>query len=117
MTVQEIANKTVEYNRSGNHDGAYAELYDAGCVSIENWGGERTEYVGMDAIGAKAKGWCESVTEIHEVRVSEPLVSDSSFAVTYFMDITYKDSGRQTMTELAVYTVKDGKIVSEEFKA
>jgi len=31
------------------------------------------------------------------------------------MDVTYKKSGRMQMNEIAVYQVKDGKIVFEQF--
>jgi hypothetical protein len=31
------------------------------------------------------------------------------------MDVTMKGQGRMQMTELCVYVVKDGKIVSEQF--
>ncbi len=116
MTTQEIADRLVALNRENNHELAYKELYSEDILSIENWDGERTEHKGMDAIKKKGEGWYASVAEIHETTCSEPLVADNSFAVTFFMDITYKDAGRQSMTELAVYTVKDGKIVEEEFK-
>jgi ketosteroid isomerase-like protein len=43
-------------------------------------------------------------------------VSDARFCVRFVYDITNKPSGRRmTMDELAVYLVKDGKIVREEF--
>jgi len=42
-------------------------------------------------------------------------VAGSSFACTMHMDVTMKGQGRMDMTELCVYQVKDGKIVSEQF--
>ena len=54
---------------------------------------------------------------MHETTCSEPLVADNSFAVTFFMDITYKEGGRQKMTELAVYTVKTAKLSRKNLKA
>lgn len=117
MTTQEIAQRMVELNRSHDYETIYTELYSPEAVSIENWGEEPERYIGIKAITAKAAGWAASVEEIHETRCSEPLVADSSFAITFFMDITYKERGRQSMTELAVYTVKDGKVVQEEFQA
>jgi len=30
-------------------------------------------------------------------------------------DITFKKTGRKSMTELAVYEIEDGKIITEEF--
>lgn len=117
MTTQEIANRLVALNRENNHTAAYSELYSENVVSIENWGPEPERYEGLAAIGKKGEVWMADVVEIHEVICSEPLVSDSSFAVTFTMDITYKSMGRSKMTELAIYTVKDGKIVKEEFQA
>lgn len=117
MTTQEVADRMVELNRSHDYATIYEELYAPEAVSIETWGGESKRYAGLDAIKGKAEGWMASVVEIHETRCSEALIADSSFAVTFYMDITYKEGGKTTMTELAVYTVKDGKVVQEEFQA
>jgi ketosteroid isomerase-like protein len=117
MTTKEIAEATVRLNREGNHGEAYATLYSPDAVSVETWGGESTSFSGMEAIQKKAQDWEANVVEMHSVTVGEPVVADSSFALTYTMDITYTDRGREQMTELAVYTVKDGKIVREEFQA
>lgn len=117
MTIKEIADRVVALNRVGDRETIYKELYDGNAVSIENWDDALVRYEGLEAIGKKAAEWMADVVEIHETACSEPLVSDSSFAVTFYMDITYKSRGREKMTELAVYTVKDGKIVKEEFQA
>lgn len=118
MTTQEIADRIVALNRENNHAAAYDEFYTDETVSIENWSAEPMVYKGLAAIHEKAKKWEESVEELRSVTVSEPLVSDSSFAITFIMDITYKDANMPSgiMTELGIYTVKDGKIVSEEFR-
>ncbi len=81
------------------------------------------ESKGMEAIKIKGEMWYASIEEVHEIRVSEPLVADKSFAVTFYMDITHKEgnelgvpAGRSAMIELAVYHVNDeGKIYREEF--
>lgn len=119
MTIQEIAARVVALNQANDHETVYRELYAQDAVSIENWGGKPERYEGLDAIGAKGAKWMESVAEMHEVSVGEPIISDGSFAMIFGMDITYKDPavGRQKMTELAIYTVRDGKIVEEEFRA
>jgi hypothetical protein len=117
MTTEEIAKRLVELNRSNEMEAVYSELYSNDAVSIENWGEEPEVYTGLAAIGEKGEKWMADVVEMHSVTCSEPLIADSSFAVTFTMDITYKSRGREKMTELAVYTVKDGKIVKEEFQA
>jgi hypothetical protein len=120
MTTKEIADRLVALNREGKHMEIYEELYSPDVLSIENWG-DRMEFKGFDAIKQKGEMWYSSIEEMHETRVSEPLVADNSFSVTFYMDITYKPGtemgmeGRQQMTELAVYQVKDGKIFHEEF--
>jgi hypothetical protein len=91
-------------------------------VSVENWG-EKMESKGIDAIKKKGEMWFSAIDEIHEIRVSDPLVADKSFAVTFYMDITHKEgnqlgvpSMRMATTEMAVYHVNEaGKIYKEEF--
>lgn len=117
MTTADIARRVVELNKNGDYTTIYNELYAADAVSIENWGPEPERYVGLEAILKKGEAWMADVVEMHETHCSEPLIADGSFAITFFMDITLKSTGHTKMTELAVYTVKDGKIVKEEFQA
>jgi len=45
-----------------------------------------------------------------------PYPNDDRFAVRFLYDITNKPSGKRlTMDEVALFSVKDGKIVREEF--
>ena len=54
--------------------------------------------------------------EVHNFKVSEPFVAHDRFVVQYDADVTDKSSKqRRQMSEVGVYTVKDGKIVREEF--
>ncbi len=118
MTTAEIAEAIVSMNRAGSYHEIYSNFYSPSAISIENWGGQREVYDGITAILKKASDWEAGVEEIHSTSVSDPLVADSSFAVTFTMDITYKDPamGRIKMTELAIYTVEAGKIIAEEFR-
>jgi hypothetical protein len=120
MTTKEIAERVVALNRTGYYKNIYNEFYTDETVSIENWG-EREEYKGIAAIQVKAEKFESTVEAMHDMQVSEPLIADKSFAVTFYMDVTFNAAsgmpGRMQMTELAVYTVRDGKIVKEEFQA
>jgi hypothetical protein len=50
------------------------------------------------------------------MQIGGPWVGATGFAVRYAIDVTQKSTGqRHQMEEIAVYTVKDGKIVREEF--
>lgn len=117
MTTTEIANRLVELCQKGEFEAAQKELYADDAVSIEPHGTPdfQKETHGLDAILEKGKKWSEMVEEHHGTHISEPLVADNSFAVTMKMDVTMKGRGRMNMTELCIYHVKDGKIVSEQF--
>ena len=66
-------------------------------------------------IRAKGDLWNNMVEAQHGISVSDPIVAGQSFALTMSMDVTMKGQGRMNMTELCLYKLKDGKIVSEEF--
>jgi hypothetical protein len=117
MTTAEVANRLVEHCKKGDFEGAQKELYTDDAVSIEAHATPdfEKETKGLDAIMEKGHKWNEMVEEFHGCTISEPLLADNSFAVTMTMDVTMKGRGRGKMTELCIYHVKDGKIVSEQF--
>ena len=45
----------------------------------------------------------------------KPIVAGNHFAVAIGLEATFKGAGRQKMDEIAVYEVRDGKIVKEQF--
>ena len=54
--------------------------------------------------------------EVNSVNVEGPFVGEDQFAVRYDFETTAKADGtKMRMTEMALYTVKDGKIVREQF--
>ncbi len=116
METKEIATKLVTWCKKGNFEKPYQELYSPKIVSIENDGKSEGGYVeGFDGIQQKGEWWKENF-EVHATTVSEPLVADNWFSVKFEMDTTHKPSGhRSTISEIAVYEVKDGKIVKEQF--
>jgi ketosteroid isomerase-like protein len=117
MTTAEIANRLVEFCKKGDFEGAQKELFADDAVSIEPYGTPdfEKETKGLDAILEKGRKWGSMVEEMHGGDVSAPLLADNSFALTMTMDVTMKGKGRMSMTELCIYHVKDGKIVSEQF--
>jgi ketosteroid isomerase-like protein len=70
---------------------------------------------GLPAIRQKGKQFEEMVEEMHGGYSSDPLVTGNHFAVAMGMDVTMKGAGRVKMDEIALYEVKDGKIVKEQF--
>jgi hypothetical protein len=86
----------------------------SGIESVEGVGASMA-WKGKKAVLAKYRGW-EADHEIHESKVEGPWVGATGFALKYQIDATQKSTGqRMQMEEIAVYTVKNGKIVREEF--
>ena len=117
MTAAEIASRLVELCKNADFEGAQKELYAEDAVSIEPFETPdfQKEVHGVDAIIEKGHKWNEMVEEFHSCTISDPLVAENSFAVTMTLDVTMKGRGRAKMTELCIYHVKDGKVVSEQF--
>ncbi len=117
MTIQEIADRLVELGRKGDFATAQKELFADDAVSIEAYATPafEKETKGMKAIEEKGQKWNQMVEELHSLTLSDPLVAANSFACTMRMHVTMKEHGPVDMTELCVYKVQDGKIISEEF--
>jgi hypothetical protein len=118
MTTQDVANRFNELAQTGQWDKVQEELYAENAVSIEPahaaaMGMGNAE--GIEAIKQKGKAFNEMVEEMHGGYSTEPVVAGNHFSVAMGMDITMKGMGRSKMDEIAVYEVRDGKIVKEQF--
>jgi len=118
MTTKEIADRLVALCRQGKFEEAQKELFAADVVCIEPYAtpGFEKETKGLPAIVEKGKKFMATIEQIHAMSVSEPLVAGNSFVCTMRLDVTMKGQGRMDMSELCIYQVKDGKVVSEEFR-
>ena len=117
MNTEEVANRVVELTRKQAWHEAVDNLYGKDVVSVEarGMGGESPEKRGIDAVRGKADWWIENM-DVHSFKVSGPFVAHDRFVVQYDVDVTDKNSkNRFQMSEVGVYTVKNGKIVREEF--
>ncbi|MEO8764941.1 MAG: nuclear transport factor 2 family protein [Ginsengibacter sp.] len=117
MTTIEIANRLVQLCQKGDFHTALAELFSEEATSIEPYASPafEKETKGLNAIREKGEKWNAMVKEVHSITVSDPLIANNSFCCTMRLDVTMKEGGPMDMTELCVYEVKDGKIVSEQF--
>jgi ketosteroid isomerase-like protein len=113
MNPNELGQKLVDLFNSGRHDEITATLYSPDIKSFEA-DGQLSE--GLDGL-RKKYDWWESTFEVHGTTAKGPFPhGDDKVAVIYWMDTTHKESGqRSQMEEIAVYDVKDGKIVEERF--
>ena len=117
-TLRVIAQAVVDHNKAGTTDALLNEHYAADIVSVEAGESEgmRREVSGMDALRGKHAAWMD-VMEMHGGDVEGPfLFEPDRFAVRYTMDATNRETGERIKgAEIALYTVRDGKITREEF--
>jgi SnoaL-like domain len=117
MSTEEVAKKVVELVRKQAWYEALDTLYDKNVVSVEAFGmgGESPETRGKEGVRGKIDWWVNAM-EVHSFDASEPFVAHDRFVVQYDADVTDKNSKqRRKLSEVGVYTVKDGKIIREEF--
>jgi len=116
MTIQEIANRLTALCRQGKYEEAQRELYSTEAESIEPPGAPGLQTVaGLDAIIKKGQQFQSMIEAVHGGSVSDPIIAGNTFAIAAVLDVTFKGIGRQAIEEIAVYTVKDGKVVKEQF--
>jgi hypothetical protein len=117
MTTEEVAKKVVELTRKQAWHEALDTLYDKDIVSVEAQGmsGGSPETRGIDKVRGKTDWWLQNM-QVHSAKVGGPFVGHDHFVVQYDIDVTDKNSKkRMQMSEVGVYTVKNGKIAREEF--
>lgn len=115
MTTQKIADRLVQLCREGKNLQAIDELYADKVISKEPKGHPFEITEGKNTVKERTREWEASVIEIHKAYISEPIVTDSHFAIVMDIDATYKERGRARLAEICVYEVKEGKIIYDEF--
>lgn len=117
MTTLEIGKKLVELCNQGKNHEAMETLYAKDVVSVEAGAppGQSAEAHGIAAVIAKAQHWVND-HEVHKGTTEGPWPHGDKFIVRFTYDVTHKPTNsRRTLDEAALFTVKDGKIVREEF--
>ena len=110
----ELGNRLVQLFNEHNDQAVWDQLWAPTIASCEGFGAE-VEWRGKDAAIAKNKDWMEKHI-VHGGSAQGPYIGASGFAVHFEIDVEEKATGtRWKMTEVGVYTVKDGKIASERF--
>jgi hypothetical protein len=115
MTTKDIANRLMQLFKENKWNEAQDELFDDDCESIEPLHSQMPNAKGREGLRKKGQAFTDSIEEVHGGFVSEPLITGNYIAVSMGYDCTMKGMGRQKMEEIALYQVKEGKIVREEF--
>ncbi len=118
MDSRRIGLRLVELAKAGRDAEAVNELYADNIESVEiisNTTEEPQVWKGIDGVREKY-AWWESVATIHSVEVDGPFAGHGSdvFVVGFSMDVTVEGE-RNTMREVGVFTVEEGKIVKEVY--
>jgi hypothetical protein len=114
MSINDIAHDLVALCKAGKFDEAGEKYWADDVLSVEAMGDD-AEARGKAAARGKGEWWANS-HEIHGMEVEGPYINGEQFAVRFKMDTTFKETGvRQQMDEVALYTIKNGKIAEERF--
>ena len=117
MNSYEIGKEFCQLCQQGKNMEAIEKLYSPEIKSIEAQSMENMpkEQHGMDAIKKKNQWWLEN-HEVHSVSLKGPYPNGDQFSVFYDYDVTNKTQNKRVqMQEVGLYTVKDNKIVKEEY--
>jgi ketosteroid isomerase-like protein len=118
MTTQEVANRFYQLTQENKWMEIQEELYAPDAESIEPAHATSSglkNAKGLEAIKQKGEEFNNMVEEMRGGYCSAPVVGGNYFSVSMGMDVTMKGAGRVKMDEVAVYEVRDGKIVKEQF--
>jgi SnoaL-like protein len=110
----EVALQFTELLRSGNSAEVEERWLASGIESVEGHGASMS-WKGKKNVLAKYRDW-EAQNEFVDSTIEGPWVGATGFAVRFVGQVLDKATGeRHPMEEIAVYTVRDGKVVREEF--
>ena len=116
----DVGRKLVDLCRQGKNIDAVETLYAPDVVSVEVFGDDKMprRMQGVAAVRGKNQWWLAN-HQIHGMTVNGPFPHDERFIVHYRMDVTPREGPmqghRMQFEEAGLYTVRDGKVVQEEF--
>ena len=118
--TMEVGRKLVELCNQGKNLEAIDTLYSKDVVSIEVRGDEKmpARMQGIDAIRGKNQWWLDN-HQVHGGETKGPFPHGERFIAYMKYDVTPKvgpfAGKRMQFEEAGLYTVRDGKVVQEEF--
>ena len=119
MTTEQVADRYYQLAQEQKWMEIQQELYGKDIVNKEPEHaiamGIPTLTIGLDAVIAKGEARRKLIEKIHAQTCSAPVAGGSFFSVSMSRDVSFKGRPRATLEEIAVFEVKDGKIVTEQF--
>ena len=120
MSAMELGQKMVAMVRQGreSEEAFVNEYYADDVVTIEGQGTEEmpARIEGIDGLRGKHEWWYSN-NDIHGVELEGPFVGhrEDQFGIRFTLDVTPHGGDRMQMTEVGLFTVRDGKVVQEEY--
>ncbi|MEO1096350.1 MAG: nuclear transport factor 2 family protein [Bacteroidota bacterium] len=117
MPNQEIAKRLHKLVKAGEYNRAYDELFSPEATAKEPQLAEMGfgEVKGIEAVKQKVTALSAGMAELKSRTMSEPIVTGTHIAFTNIVNGTLKDGNAFNLSEICLYKVEGGKIVSEEF--
>src|SRR4030095_9857719 len=116
MTTRQVAARFDELAQQEKWFEIQDELFSDHVKSIEPDNSTYLKYAeGKASVRKKGEDWVKKIEDFHGAYTSNPIVSGNHFAVARSFDITVKGFGRVKISEVMLYEVKDGEIISEQF--
>jgi hypothetical protein len=115
LTPAEIGSVVVEAFNEHRPDAELWNEYWADDVESIEGMGVSLAWHGRDAMQAKGEEWTAGHI-VHSASAEGPYVGATGFAIRFRMDVEEKATGnRAVMEEVGVYSVRNGKVIREEF--
>ncbi|MEO0436282.1 MAG: SnoaL-like domain-containing protein [Pseudomonadota bacterium] len=120
MSVMEPGQKMVAMVRQGRESEAAVvnECYADDVVTIEGQGTEEMPAVieGIDRLRGKHEWWYSN-HDVNSVELEGPFVGhrEDQFGIRFTIDVTPHGGARMQITEVGLFTVRDGKVFQEEY--
>ena len=117
--ITRLAYRCIEFWNENRYRDAYMTCYSDDAIKVEpaGWGDHPNEITGKENLANHEEWLTEDWLTINSVSVAEgPFIGADGFAVIIKSDFTFNDSGeRHIFREVGNFTVKDGKVVREEY--
>lgn len=115
-TTKEIADQLVSLCREGKVEEAKELLFNGETTSTEpREGFLPKETRGLTAIRKKAELFISHVEAVYNNVITDPIVAGDYFSIGWETDLQMKGEKRKINSEICLYRVKNGKVISECF--
>ena len=116
LTTLEVAARFNELAKQEKWFEIQDELFADNVKSIDPPNSPYFSYAeGKAAVRKKGEDFVKRIEAAHRRHTSEPVIAGNHFAVGREVDITVQGHGRIQISEIMLYEVKDGEIISEQF--